>query len=194
MYTPHRIALLSAVALLVTAAAFAETTPLIFICQDEASIERQIKGYIEEKYEIEGGFQIINEDNDDIVVTYTLSAGEETPKFEIKVDTMVSGRNTETEEITERCIKIYGWYELPAKYKAAAYRPRIMELNRSFMERKWVPHRVYLDRDTDVAFETFINIPGPNVPIHAEMINDMLRRNLTAWEEYYKELQAVLNQ
>ena len=46
----------------------------------------------------------------------------------------------------------------------------------------------YLDAEGDLVLESFINIPGPDIPVHAEMVSDVLVRTLSTWKQYYAEL------
>ena len=67
-----------------------------------------------------------------------------------------------------------------------------MQLNNKWLNRNWVPHRIFITNDARIALHSSINIPE-NIPIPTEQIKDLISRTLSSWEEYSKELFEILN-
>lgn len=167
---------------------------LLFVCQDESTIEQQVRRYLKEKYDIDATMRYLDDEDTDLMLVYALSPRDEgVPDIKFFVDTMISARDTETREVNERCLKINAYFILPDTYKTETWTRRIQTLNDDWHRRQWMPHRVYLDKDNDIAMESFINIPSRNVPVHADMVYDLLVRSLNAWSAYYLELSKLLD-
>jgi len=163
---------------------------LLQVCQDESSLEKTIADYMKEEYDIQAGRHVTKQDDADIYLSYTL-APEGAPKIACIVDSEVSARNGD--RVVERMIKIVAWYELPASAKTRQARAKILELNNEWHEKKWMPGRVYIDDDGDIRLETFLNIPSTTIPVHAELVRDLLVRTNAAWAEYYQTLAKSLS-
>lgn len=158
---------------------------LLFVCQDEKTIEIAIADYLERAEGVKARREVAKNDDQDMFLRYTLSP-DGVPEVTVTVDTLVSGKKDK--RITERVIRIVMFYILPEKAKTPEARRKILELNNDWLIRKWMPGRIYIDKDGDIALESFINIPGVKIPVHAEMVNDMLARTLNSWKQYYVEL------
>ena len=165
---------------------------LLFVCQDEGSMERQIAHYIKKSHSNTARILASSKDKDDLYLKYSTTT-DSGAKMQLVVDTMVSGRNKKTKVITERAIKVVGYFLLPDSAKTPASRAKILELNNKHMKRHFVPGGVYLDKDNDITFQTTINLPGKSIPVHAEMVHDTLSRFATSWDRYYEELARTVD-
>jgi hypothetical protein len=169
-----------------------DASGLIFVSQDESSIEETIADYIEAAHGARAGRHMSGPNNDDLVLTYTISPGGDIPKLKMMIDTMVSGRTRDDNKVTSRVIKVFAYYKVDDLNKSAALRNEVRKLNDRVMGERWLPHRVHLDKENDIVMAAYINIPGSNYPAHAEMVHDLLTRMIRSWEKYYKELSALL--
>ena len=168
----------------------AEQSWMLYPVQDESSLERKIANYIKAKSKVEAVYKFFGEKNDDLYLQYTLIP-QGAPRVRLAVDTMVSGR--QQGRVSERVIKVSTYYVLPASAKTPEARRKILELNNTWHQKKWMPGRVFIDTDGDIAMETFVNIPGADTPVHAELIRDIILRTNSVWSEYYKQLAATVN-
>lgn len=157
---------------------------LIFVVQDETAVEQQIKAYFERK-EYKCTMIFLGENEDDGVLQVPWGLDPE-PDLDVYVDTLIAARDGD--DVTERVIRVFAWYKLPEALKTPEARRRILELNNQYMEEKWAPARIVIDKDGDILLETFVNIPAQKVPIHAEMINDVMLRLLNGWGNYWEVL------
>ena len=157
---------------------------LLFVSQDSASLERQIASYIQAHYGFNASFNKNAKNPEDIYLGYTIGAKDGNPELKVYIDTMVSGRDKETKQVSERAINVSAYFS-GARTCASMpdCRRRLFEMHNKFMVKNWVPHRVYLDKDGDVAFRSSINISG-GMPVHVEHVNDLLIRLITAWQNY----------
>ena len=163
---------------------------LLYPAQDEASVERKIAEYMKDRGNIDATIKYLDKEKKDLYLQYTLDP-EGTPKINVGVDTMVTARDEG--KVAKRAVRAAAFYVLPASAKTPEARRKILELNNTWHQQKWMPGRIYLDKDGDVALETYINIPGTATPIPAAMVADMLLRTNTMWGVYYKQLAGVVN-
>jgi hypothetical protein len=162
----------------------------LFVCQDEASIERKIHAYLKTKHDWDGEILEIEDSDGDIYIEYAL-APEGCPEMTVFVDT----DSTETGDegnILERRIEIWSYYEVPDKYKTPEYRQKLLELNNKWMQDYWMPSGVYIDEDGDIAFQTNLNIPLLTVSVHAELVYDVLARTQNSWKDYWPEFKKTV--
>jgi len=146
--------------------------------------------YLKEKGNIDAITKFLDKEMKDLYLQYTLDP-KGTPKIKVSVDTMVTAKGEG--KVTERAVRAAAFYVLPPSAKTPEARRKILELNNEWHQKKWMPGRVYLDTDGDVALETYVNIPGATTPIHAEVVSDLLLRMNSAWGEYYKRLAGVVD-
>lgn len=160
---------------------------LLFVCQDESAIERQIHKYIKSKSGTDGTMELVGNGGDDLILRYTIG-GEGAPTMRLIVDTMISARDR-NQKVTERCVKVFGFYTLTEQEQARLSDSRINEFNQQWMVDMWMPHRVlYEEKEHRIAFESYANIPGAEYPVHAEIVSDLLTRTDSAWRRYWKDL------
>ena len=171
-----------------------DASGLLFVCQDESTIEENIAAYIEAKHGVQARRSFSGPNKDDLVLTYTISPGGDTPELKVLVDTMISGRAREGGEVKSRMVKIFSFYKSDAVRSNESLRTEVLKLNDQFMKERWLPHRLYLDKDNDIVMESCINIVGADTPIHAEMVHDTLARLVGSWKEYYSRLSKLLSQ
>ncbi len=164
---------------------------LLFPAQDESSTEKRIAKYIETVHRKAAKYKFTGKNDNDAILIYTLEAGS-APKLRAFVDTMVSSRNRVTRKVTERAVVVRAYFKLPASAKRGSKLARILMVANLWVRGHTYPHRIYLDKDKDVTMECLINIPGENIPIHAEMIYDAMTRMISAWEKLYKALDVVI--
>ncbi|MCF7838288.1 MAG: hypothetical protein K9N49_06625 [Candidatus Marinimicrobia bacterium] len=166
-------------------------TVMLSVCQDESTIERDVRAYMDQEYAIEARVIYVGEQEDDMVLVYSLS-GEDVPTVDAFVDTLVSNRG-DGGRVLERVLYIWTEYELPPAARTETVRRRIDDLNRGYQAQYWMPMRLYLKDNHRVLLGFYANIPGQEYPIPAEMAYDMLIRLQIAWKEYYPQLAQVLD-
>ena len=170
----------------------AKDSQLLFPAADERSIEEKLARFLREKHDLKSSLQLIDKKDGDYAVILPFSFTE-TPNITICIDTQVSATR-KTGGIHGRLVLISFQYVLPDWAKkndtACEY---ILRLNNRWLRQSWVPDRLFLDEDNDLRFETNLNIPSPDVPLHAEMIFDALFRMLSSWKAYYAELKCGLD-
>jgi hypothetical protein len=162
---------------------------LLYPAQDEASVERKVAAYLKATEGLEGKIETFEADTSDVYVLYKLTPGN-APGILVTVDTLVAGKDKD--KVTERTIELAAVYTLADEAKTPAVRQKILELNNSWHQENWTPGRIYLDTDGDLVLETYVNIPGQNTPIHAELVRDALLRIKSAWNEYYPRLAPII--
>lgn len=187
----HSLLILLAACVATPVIAEEESAPLLRVVDDESSLERQVRTYIKDLRDVDASFRYLDDEEQDLVLVYGLNPDGDAPSFQIYVDTMISARD-ET-GILERCFKIYGYYILDPEHKTPELRARILEYNNTYMQKRWMPHRIIIDKDGDIQFESFVNIPHKDVSVHAALIDDVLVRNVSAWRLYYEGLAEILD-
>ena len=145
---------------------------------------------MKERGNIDATFKFLDKEKKDLYLQYTLDP-EGTPKISVGVDTMVTARDEG--KVTKRAVRAAAFFVLPPSAKTPEARRKILELNNTWHQQKWMPGRIYLDTDGDVAMETYINISGAATPIHAAMVTDMLLRMNSMWGVYYKQLAGAVD-
>jgi len=167
---------------------------LLYVSNDEESIEKRIARYFRENYDVEAEYHFADEN--DLILQYAFSSPDEAfPEISTYIDTRPSAtemRNGE-EVVTERMVTLNAYYVLPDSAKNAEARASILEQINAWHVGRWVPQRIYLDEDGDIVLESMLNIPGNNYPVHAEIIGDQIMRMYSAWAEFYQLLDEVID-
>ena len=167
---------------------------LLYVSNDEESIEKRIATYFRENYDVEAEYHFAEEN--DLILQYAFSSPDEAfPEISTYIDTRPSAtemRNGE-EVVTERMVSLTAYYVLPNSAKTAEARMLILEQINEWHVGRWVPQRIYLDEDGDIVLESMLNIPGNNYPVHAEIIGDQIIRMYSAWAEFYQLLDQILD-
>ncbi len=167
---------------------------LLYVSNDEESIEKRIATYFRENYDVEAEYHFAEEN--DLILQYAFSSPDEAfPEISTYIDTRPSAtemRNGE-EVVTERMVSLTAYYVLPNSAKNAEARVLILEQINEWHVGRWVPQRIYLDEDGDIVLESMLNIPGNNYPVHAEIIGDQIIRMYSAWAEFYQLLDQILD-
>lgn len=158
------------------------------VTDDNESIEKLIGNYLKSVYNVFPTYKFDEKDN--MYLTYDLS---ENPKIIAAIDSRESGWSEGGKKVTEKRVWISSYYALPEAAPKNDTRKKILELNNSWHNRTWVPHRIYITDDGIIAMQSSINVPGKDYPVHAELVRDILVRTVTFWNEYYKELAEVLS-
>jgi Putative bacterial sensory transduction regulator len=162
---------------------------LLHVCEDEATVERAIGAYIKTQHDVDADIREWPRIPGDVFLSYSLSPAN-APRAQVTVDTYVSARKDGV--VLERRVTIRTHFVLEDKFKTPEIRAKLLELNNEFMKGRWIPHRVYLDKDGDVCLESHLNIPGKDYPIHPELVHDLIYRTLLSWDAYYPELAKVI--
>ena len=164
---------------------------LIYVSQNESDMERAISKYISEVHDIQAEIVELPDLPGDLVLKYGLDP-DGAPELTAVVDSGISAQDKEKDLVEERYIRVRAYYVLPDSAKTPAMRAKILELNNTFHNEKIAPGRIYIDEDGDLALQTLVNVPGLEVPLHAEVILDALVRMNMAWGEYYPGLKKIL--
>ena len=167
---------------------------LLYVSNDEESIEKRIATYFRENYDVEAEYHFAEEN--DLILQYAFSSPDEAfPKISTYIDTRPSATEMQNGEevVTERMVSLTAYYVLPNSAKNAEGRVLILEQINEWHVGRWVPQRIYLDEDGDIVLESMLNIPGNNYPVHAEIIGDQIIRMYSAWAEFYQLLDQILD-
>jgi len=167
---------------------------LLYVSNDEESIEKRIATYFRENYDVEAEYHFAEEN--DLILQYAFSSPDEAfPEISTYIDTRPSATEMQNGEevVTERMVSLTAYYVLPNSAKNAEARALILEQINEWHVGRWVPQRIYLDEDGDIVLESMLNIPGNNYPVHAEIIGDQIIRMYSAWAEFYQLLDQVLD-
>lgn len=167
---------------------------LLYVSNDEESIEKRIATYFRENYDVEAEYHFAEEN--DLILQYAFSSPDEAfPEISTYIDTRPSATEMQNGEevVTERMVSLTAYYVLPNSAKNAKARALILEQINEWHVGRWVPQRIYLDEDGDIVLESMLNIPGNNYPVHAEIIGDQIVRMYSAWAEFYQLLDEVLD-
>ena len=154
---------------------------LLFVCQDEVEIERTISEFLKVRTEWRVNDAYWDDAETDLYLLYTFGF-EDAPSLRVSVDTFITYQD-EDDAVTERSIRVAAYWVVPDAAKTDKVRVRLLELINELHRRNTFPSRYFLDEDDDFAMQTWINLPGPNVPIHAEMIYDAIWRMQNTWED-----------
>ena len=167
---------------------------LLYVSDDEESIEKRIARYFRENYDVQAEYHFAEEN--DLILQYAFSSPDESfPEISTYIDTRPSAtemRNGE-EVVTERMVTLTAYYVLPVSAKSPEARASILEQINEWHVGRWVPQRIYLDNDGDIVLESMLNIPGNNYPVHAEIVGDQIMRMYSAWGEFYQRLEEVID-
>ena len=167
---------------------------LLYVSNDEESIEKRITTYFRENYDVEAEYHFAEEN--DLILQYAFSSPDEAfPEISTYIDTRPSATEMQNGEevVTERMVSLTAYYVLPNSAKNAEARVLILEQINEWHVGRWVPQRIYLDEDGDIVLESMLNIPGNNYPVHAEIIGDQIIRMYSAWAEFYQLLDQILD-
>jgi hypothetical protein len=163
---------------------------LLPVVDDEETVEKKIAHYIREVHGIEAEYKFAGED--DLFLQYNFNSNEDDfPNIAVFVDSLPSN-SEETDDgpiTTERRVTISAYYVLPDEAKTPESRAALLELINEWHIGKWVPQRIYLDHDGDIAMESSINVPGKDFEVHTEVIIDQMYRMYSAWASFYHVLQ-----
>lgn len=163
---------------------------LLPVVDDEETVEKRIARYILEVHGIEAEYKFAEED--DLFLQYSFNSdGQSFPKIAVFVDSLASNsEETDAGAITtERRVTISAYYVLPDEAKTPASRAALLEVINEWHIGKWVPQRIYLDHEGDIAMESSINIPGKDYEVHTEVVIDQMYRMYSAWASFYQVLQ-----
>jgi hypothetical protein len=167
---------------------------LLQVCNDEESLERRIATYFREKYDVEAEYLFLDED--DLYLQYHFSSDEGNfPDMAVFVDSQASATNEVDGEtrVIERRVTVSAYYVLPEEIKTAEVRGALLEQINEWHIGRWVPQRIYLDKDGDIVLESTFNIPGDDYPVHAEIVGDQILRMNNAWQEFYGKVSQVMD-
>ena len=167
---------------------------LLYVSNDEESIEKRIATYFRENYDVEAEYHFAEEN--DLILQYAFSSPDEAfPEISTYIDTRPSATEMQNGEevVTERMVSLTAYYVLPNSAKNAEARVLILEQINEWHVGRWVPQRIYLDEDGDIVLESMLNIPGNNYPVHAEIIGGQIIRMYSAWAEFYQLLDQILD-
>lgn len=154
---------------------------LVFSVNDESTMEEKIGEYLRSVKKLNVSYTYAKSDPSDLIlkIHFTLDPK---PDVMINVDTMSASRDG-----SERCITVRSWYIVPDRYKKnAASMDKIRRFNERFMEKYFVPERVYCDKDDDIAMACYLNVPGKDTPVHAEFVADLVARVAGSWKQYFQ--------
>jgi hypothetical protein len=182
-----QILAVSALVTLLAGSALAASA-LLYPTNSEGDLERQIGKYFEDEKGWNVDYSVWDEAKDDIILKVRFQA-EDAPSISLSVDTFASAQDSDG-DVTETRIKVSAWaeYHITPNHKD---REKALETLNTYMSTKWVPYRVYLDKDGDVYMESMVNIPGASYPVHAEFVYDLVYRMVTAWTALYADLKAA---
>jgi hypothetical protein len=167
---------------------------LLQVCDDEESLEKRIATYFREQYGVEAEYLFAEED--DLYLQYQFTTDDGAfPDMAVFIDSQpsatdeVDGRTT----VIERRVTVSAYYVLPDEIKTPEVRNILLEQINLWHIGRWVPQRIYLDKDGDIVLESAFNIPGDDYPVHAEIIGDQILRMNSAWQEFYGELSTLMD-
>ena len=164
-----RAIMLSGLMVLSASSAWAQDIPLLFVEDNEKSLEVQIKKFLDERTSWPVEMAYFGEGRADayLSIPFTLEDGR---RVEIYVDSFSSAT-----EGRERRIHVYG-YLILENTLGTRKRAALLEVLNQHAVDDWMSQRLYLDQDDDIAFAWVVNIPGKDTPIHAEQIYDAIIR------------------
>lgn len=165
--------------------------PMLTVCQDEKSLEMQYRNYIRARYGITADIGTADRNDDDVILRYRGGSGDDVPELRIDVDTLISAKGPDG-KITERVIRITAVHALPAAWRTEQGKLKVLGFNNAMMRERWAPDRITVDDAGNIMLETSINIPGPEVGVHADMVHDSIKRLCGSWGDYWRGLQEVM--
>lgn len=158
---------------------------LIFVAQDESSTEDLVGRYLS----LRGMYfsrEYLDAESTDLILKIPFSL-DASPDIEVVVDTDTSARDASGERTVERRFIFRILFELAAPPEDDDERLALLEYSNHFMDTSWAPDRVYLYDDHILIFESSLNIPHEDVPIHGEMVYDVCARMAGGFNNYYKD-------
>jgi hypothetical protein len=164
------------------------------VVDDEESIEKRIATYFRERYDVEAEYLFADEN--DLYLQYVLSSNDGNyPDLLVYVDSQPSATNLVDgeEKTTERRVTVSAYYVLPDEFKTTKVRAVLLEKINHWHIGRWVPQRIYLDKDGDIVLESTFNIPGDDYPVHVEIVGDQILRMNSAWQEFYLDLSDLID-
>ncbi len=165
---------------------------LLFPAQDESSVELKIAKYLKEKEGTDAVMVNIADSGTDLVCMYAVdpTVG---PRLIVVIDTHVARLDKETGKVTARCVEVSGHYELPDSVKTSAAQAKLLEYMNSWHQNHFAPGHICLGKDGNLELATYIVIPSPEVPVHAEMVRDSLYRTTVVWGEFYAQMAKTVD-
>jgi len=164
------------------------------VVDDEESIEKRIASYFKQQYNIEAEYLFAEED--DLYLQYVLSSEDgDYPDILVYIDSQPSATSEVDGQtkVIERRVTVSAFYILSDEFKTPDVRATLLEKINLWHIGRWVPQRIYLDRDGDIVMESSFNIPGDSYPVHVEIIGDQILRMNSAWREFYSDLADVFD-
>ena len=160
---------------------------LLFLVDDESSLEKQIGQYLQTVHGYAGvESRAFDGRPDDLFVVAPVSAGA-APGLVVRVDTFPTNGTRQG-----RSIRIYAWYVLPDSAKTPQALDRLLELNNKYHNVHY-PTRFCIDGDGDILMEQWITISKPAVPVHAELVVQGFLQMARNWETYWGDLKSEFN-
>ena len=155
---------------------------LLTVTQDESSMEEAIGEFLSERTDWSVDEIYADDEETDLALVINFEPAD-APAINIMIDTIVAA--ADDDQVYERAVQVFFYVVLPDSSKTPVAREEILELNNYHMATESTLNRIIIDEDGDLMFVTFINLPGPNVPVHAEQIYDAVCRLVIDWEAYY---------
>lgn len=170
--TIARTLMLSAFIALGSSAAWAQNTqdiPLLFVENDEKSLEVQVQKFLDERTNWPVELAYFGEGRTDayVLIPFTLDDGRSVNIYVDSFSSADAGR--------ERRLHVYGYFILENTLGTRKRAALLEVLNQHTID-DWMSQRLYLDKDGDIAFAWVINVPGKDSPIHAEQVYDAIIR------------------
>lgn len=162
----------------------AQDIPLLFVEEDELSVELEVKRFLDERTNWNVSVAYYGDQRSDayLSIPFTLEGGFETV---IYVDSFSSATDSR-----ERRLHIYGYFILNTVLGTRKRAALLEVLNQHAID-DWMIQRLYLDDDGDIAFNWVINIPGKETPVHAEQVYDAIIRTKFSLDKLLPKLKPL---
>jgi len=162
------------------------------VVQDESSMEESIAAFLKARTDWKVKRLYLDEAEEDLMLEYAFTF-DAVPEIELRIDTEVSG-HVDNDTVTERLIRVFFFHELPDTAKTPEVIVQMLAFNNMYLFNRFAPDRILIDEDGDLFFATTINLPGPMVSVHGEMVYDAVVRMVDEWQEYWPKLAADVPQ
>lgn len=162
-----------------------ESSAVLTVVQDESSMEAQIAVFLEDRM---GEPELNHYGDDDIELLYAHET-DDTPLVVFQIDTYPMW--VEDDVIQERAIGISFYHILPDDAKNPETLTKAVLFNNEYMNEMVEPYpgRIVIDGDGDLVFATLVNIPGPSITLHAEVVFDIIYRMREVWEDFWPKFE-----